>query len=444
MEKILSLYELNTLVREVIELSMDREYWVEAEISEMREVNGHCFLDLIQKDERSHTPVARAAARCWKNRWRLVKAHFARVTGQNLHAGMKALLLVTASFHESYGFAWVINDINPEYSLGDMARRRQEIIQKLKEEGVFDLQHELSLPLFCQHVAVISSESAAGYGDFQHQLSNNSAGFCFMTELFPAVMQGEAVEQSVIAALDRIIEREDDFDCVVIIRGGGATSDLSGFDTLALAENVANFPLPVIVGLGHQRDESVLDLIACVSVKTPTAAAALLIDRLAGIAERISQAQEALSRRVTEAMRYANMHLQQLQSRLPSVSSLAVARERTRLEAILPTLVDAMRRNQATRLSSLSLMMTRMQADASRRLMGERHRLELFSQRVSALDPRRVLALGYTITLHQGKVVRSLDGLSEGDELETRLTQGTLKSRITGIPAAEPSKGTSR
>ena len=244
MRKSLTLYELNALVRETLALQMPDEYWVEAELSEAREVRGHCYMELIQKDDRSNTPVAKASAKCWASTWQLVKPHFMRVTGQQVHAGMKVLLKVYAQFHESYGFSWIVTDIDPTYTLGDMARKRLEIIRQLKEEGVFELQKELRLPMFCQRIAVISSANAAGYGDFVNQLESNEYGFRFHTQLFPAIMQGEGVEQSVIAALNKIFERlekEDsslftlhsslNFDCVVIIRGGGATSDLSGFDT---------------------------------------------------------------------------------------------------------------------------------------------------------------------------------------------------------------------
>ena len=200
----ITLFELNQLVREVIECEMPNEYWVEAELSECRESRGHCFMELIQKDEQSATPIAKASAKCWASRWMIVRPYFERTTGQPLHAGMKVLLKVYAQFHEAFGFSWIITDIDPTYTLGDMARKRQEIIRQLKEEGVFDLQKELQLPLFCQRIAVISSETAAGYGDFCNQLADNPYGFKFQVQLFPAIMQGEGVEQSIINALEKI------------------------------------------------------------------------------------------------------------------------------------------------------------------------------------------------------------------------------------------------
>ena len=202
--KALSLLELNSLVRQVIEHTLSQEYWVEAELSECRESRGHCYMELVEKDEKTATPVARASARCWRTQWVILQPYFERTTGQTLHAGLKVRLKVYAQFHEAFGFSWIVTDIDPTFTLGDMARKRQEIIRQLKEEGVFDLQKELHLPLFCQRIAVISSETAAGYGDFINQLAHNDRGLKFSVQLFPAVMQGEQVEQSIIAALNRV------------------------------------------------------------------------------------------------------------------------------------------------------------------------------------------------------------------------------------------------
>ena len=344
-KNIVTLYELNRLVSKVIESEMPSEYWVEAELSECRESRGHCYMELIQKDERTATPIAKASAKCWANKWMLIRPGFERTTGQRLHAGMKVLLKVFAQFHEAYGFSWIVTDIDPTYTLGGMARKRQEIIRQLKEEGVFDLQKELQLPLFCQRIAVISSETAAGYGDFCNQLADNPYGFQFQTRLFPAIMQGEGVEQSIINALNRIFDLTkgqtpcEVFDCVVIIRGGGATSDMSGFDTLALAENVANFPLPIITGIGHDRDESILDMVSHIRVKTPTAAAALLIDHLKTVLDAINDAQEQIVR----------LALQKLTSHKSRLSTLA---------EILPRLFTNVKTRQEARLDSLNSRMT--------------------------------------------------------------------------------------
>ena len=408
-ERHITLFELNRLVREAIEDALPMEYWVEVELSECRESRGHCYMELIQKDEQTATPIAKASAKCWANKWLTIRPYFERTTGQQLHAGMKVLLQVYPQFHEAYGFSWIVTDIDPTYTLGDMARKRQEIIQKLKAEGVFDLQKELQLPVFCQHIAVISSQTAAGYGDFCNQLADNPYGFKFETQLFPAIMQGEGVEQSIISALEQIYDMP--FDCVVIIRGGGATSDMSGFDTLALAENVANFPIPIITGIGHERDESVLDMISHTRVKTPTAAAALLIDHLKGVLETIEGAQSMITHYVQQKLSIANSQLSIISEAIPRLFSIVKTRQEAKIDALytrLPMLIE-------------------------RRLTSESHRLQLMDEKLKALDPTLLLARGYSITLHNGRAVKDASQLPPGTEIETRLAKGTIHSVIKSV-----------
>ena len=408
-ERHITLFELNRLVREAIEDALPMEYWVEAELSECRESRGHCYMELIQKDEQTATPIAKASAKCWANKWLTIRPYFERTTGQQLHAGMKVLLQVYPQFHEAYGFSWIVTDIDPTYTLGDMARKRQEIIQKLKAEGVFDLQKELQLPVFCQRIAVISSQTAAGYGDFCNQMADNPYGFKFKTQLFPAIMQGEGVEQSIISALEQIYDMP--FDCVVIIRGGGATSDMSGFDTLALAENVANFPIPIITGIGHERDESILDMISHTRVKTPTAAAALLIDHLKGVLETIEGAQSMITHYVQQKLSIANSQLSIISEAIPRLFSIVKTRQEAKIDALytrLPMLIE-------------------------RRFTSERHRLQLMDEKLKALDPTLLLARGYSITMHNGRAVKDASQLPPGAEIETRLAKGTIHSVIKSV-----------
>ncbi len=374
------------MVREAIEMQMPDEYWVEAELAECRERGGHCYLELIEKEVTTNTPVAKASAKCWRQTWQMIQPYFERTTGQALRTGMKVLLKVYAQFHEAYGFSWIVTDIDPTYTLGDMARKRQEIIRQLKEEGVFDLQRELCIPLFAKRIAVISAAEAAGYGDFCRQLEDNEYGFKFEVTLFPAVMQGEQVESSVVAALNKIYPSISDFDVVVIIRGGGATSDLSGFDTLALAENVAQFPIPIITGIGHDRDESILDMVANTRVKTPTAAAALLIDNLRQVLERINEAQQRITMAINQRLA-----------------------------------------NQKTRLSNLQTLIPVL---SQRILSNARHRLELIELKLQSHDPQLQLKRGFSITLHNGRVVHDPTQLKEGDEIETRVEKGTVRSIV--------------
>ena len=427
----LSLYELNSLVRDVISMSLPDSYWVEAELSEAREgYGGHCYMELIEKDEHSNTPIAKAHASCWRNRWMLLKPQFERVTGQRIHAGMKVLLKVHAQFHENYGFSWIVDDIDPTYTMGDMTRKRMEIIQTLKEEGVFDLQKELKLPMFCQRIAVISSATAAGYGDFCNQLADNGYGLQFTTALFAATMQGEGVEQSVISALNRINEEWENWDCVVIIRGGGATSDLSGFDTLALAENVANFPLPIITGIGHERDESVLDMISFQRVKTPTAAAAFLVDHLTEVYARIEDAQEAIVNYVKRRLQVERMKFERLSTLIPTLFSLVKVRQSNRLDQLLNRLKVKAERIPADGLHRLEMLEARLKEPVARKLERELHRVEMLSQRAVAQDPERLLSRGYSITLKDGKSIKDASQLKSGDEIETRFAKGVAKAVV--------------
>ena len=388
-----TLRELNLMVRDAIEMELPDEYWVEAELSECRERSGHCYMELIEKDEHTNTPVARASAKCWRQTWQLLQPHFERATGQPLHAGLKVLLHVSAQFHEAYGFSWIVTDIDPTYTIGDMARKRQEIIRQLKEEGVFDLQRELSIPMFAKRIAVISAAGAAGYGDFVRQLEDNEYGFKFEVQLFPAIMQGEQVESSIINALEQIYSLtatssplNSPFDVVCILRGGGATADLSGFDTLALAENVAQFPLPIITGIGHERDESILVMVSNSRFKSPTAAAALLIDNLLQVLTRIDSAQQRITMAISQQFATQKARLDSLQTLLPVL--------------------------------------------AQRLLSNARHLLELMEMQLQSYDPQLLLRRGYSITLHNGRAVRNPQQLKAGDEIETRVEKGIIKSIV--------------
>ena len=408
----LSLYDLNALVRRSLEQCLPDEYWVQAELSDVRtNSTGHCYLEFIQKDPRSNNLIAKARGTIWANVYRLLKPYFEESTGQAFVSGIKVLVQVTVSFHELYGYSLTVQDIDPTYTLGDMARRRREILKQLEEEGVLTLNKELEMPVLPQRIAVVSSPTAAGYGDFCHQLKNNSRGFFFHTELFPALMQGDRVEESVLSALDAILNRQEDFDAVVIIRGGGATSDLSGFDTYLLAAACAQFPLPIITGIGHERDDTVLDSVAHTRVKTPTAAAEYLINCMDLAADElevlISQLHESVRSRLTEEHR----KLISYRNRLPS--------------AVVRRVSDA----------KLALLTTRKDISLAVQtlLSRQRHRLELLQQRLADASPEKMLARGYSITLKDGKVVKNGDVLQLNDEIVARLYQGEIVSIVTDL-----------
>lgn len=403
-----SLLELNRLVRATIEDTLCEQYWLEAEIGQIGENNGHCYLEFIQKVEGHNTPVARAKAKCWRNVWGSVRPYFEHTTGQTLTLGMKVLVLVHPDFHEAFGFSWIVDDIDPRFTLGDMARRRQEIIRQLKAEGVFDLNRELPLPLFTQRIAVISSSTAAGYGDFCRQLEENKRGFRFSVTLYESLMQGEGVERSIISALDKINAHIDDYDCVVIIRGGGATSDMSGFDSLLLAENVANFPLPVITGIGHDRDECILDMVSHTRVKTPTAAAAFLIDRLEQVAHRIDDAADRITTYVQHRMEIEKIRLSRAAERIPILFSLVKSKQENKMETLNQRIASAVQRLIDRR----------------------RHTLDILEQRTKSLDPTLLLQRGYSITLVNGHALRSPSAVKPGDIIVTRLADGMVKATV--------------
>lgn len=404
----LTLYQLNNLVRNTLEDNLQGPFWLEAEISEAREVRGHCYMELVQKDELSATPVARASAKCWKNRWTGIKSVFVRATGQLPHAGMKVMLQVSPDFHEAYGFSWIISDIDPAFTLGDMAVRRMAIIRELKAQGVFDMQRQLTLPVFAQRIAVISSANAAGYGDFCNHLADNPYNFKFATRLFAATMQGEQVEESVVAALDAINGVADDFDVVVIIRGGGATADLSGFDTLRLGENVANFPLPVITGIGHDRDESILDMVAWHHVKTPTAAADFLVDNLVKVLTRLDNAATRIANSLTNRLQSEKLRIEKYAGRIPLLFSTV----------------------KTARLANIENLDTRMLQAMKTMFMARRHKLDLIEQRIKPLDPKLMLQRGFTITTRNGKLLKDAGKLRCGDEIVTITASGSVKSVV--------------
>ncbi|MDL2247727.1 exodeoxyribonuclease VII large subunit [Bacteroides sp. OttesenSCG-928-J23] len=388
-ETALSLYDLNSLVRRSITQCLPDEYWVQAELSDVRtHANGHCYLEFIQKDPRGNAIVAKARGAIWANVFRMLRPYFEESTGQSFVSGLKVLVKVAVEFHELYGYSLTVLDIDPVYTLGDIAQRRNEILKQLKEEGVLTLNKELELPLFTQRVAVISSPIAAGYGDFTHQLNSNVHKYYFYTELFPAMMQGNQVEESVLNALEQILSRQDEFDVVVIIRGGGAVSDLSGFDTYLLAAACAQFPLPIITGIGHERDDTVLDFVAHTRVKTPTAAAEFLIDNLNRVGNALLELRTRLSTSVNGTLSTAAHKLLEIKST--------------------------------------------MKQTVSQLLIHKKHRLALIQQCVINASPERILKRGYSLTLKDGKVVTDVSQLKPGDVLTTRVSNGEVKSVVEG------------
>lgn len=409
----LSLYDLNALVRRSLEQCLPDEYWVQAELSEVRmhPATGHCYVEFVQKDPRGNNLVAKARGVIWSNVFRLLRPYFEESTGQTFGAGIKVLVQVSVSFHELYGYSITVHDIDPTYTLGDMARRRREILKQLEEEGVLTLNKELPMPVLPQRVAVISSPTAAGYGDFRHQLEHNPRGYAFQVTLFAAAMQGDRVEASILEALDAINSRADRFDVVVIIRGGGATSDLSCFDTYLLAAACAQFPLPIITGIGHERDDTVLDSVAHVRVKTPTAAAEYLIGRMDEAADHLNELAVRLHEGVTARLEQERRRLYQCRNRIPA---------------------SAVRRVSSAKLELLTARKD-LHRSVETLLARHRHRLELLRQRLADASPEKLLARGYSLTLKDGRVVKDASLLCEGDVLVTQVHKGTFTSTVKNI-----------
>ena len=412
---------------------MPHEYWVEAEVSELREVGGHCYMDLIQKDIFNNTPVAKASARCWRSSWNGIKARFVRVTQKVPGPGMKMLLKVSAQFHENYGFSWIVSDIDPTFTLGDMAAKRQQILRQLEAEGIIYYNKELVLPLFTQRIAVISSATAAGYGDFCNHLDENEHGYVFYTQLFEAVMQGEGVEQSIIAAINRIEDQAAHFDCIVITRGGGATSDLSGFDALDLARKIANCSLPVITAIGHDRDESVLDIISNTRLKTPTAAAAFFIERLREVEIRIDDAHQRILRAVEQAVGNEKLRLNHLALRIPSLFAIVKTRQNAKIDTLFMRAVNACNRTTTNKRHRIEQLAQTITPAVLRKVSQEKHRLEMLASKVSNLDPQLLLDRGYSITTFEGKAVKDPTLLPVDAIIETRLKSGRLTSRVINV-----------
>ena len=312
------LVELNSFVKKLI-ADNTQPQWITAEISEVNEhYSGHCYLELIEKDDADEHIIAKAKAVIWSFTYRMIKPYFETTTHERLMAGMKVLVKVEVSFHEAYGYSLVIKDIDPQYTLGDMARKRALIIQQLYAEGVMDLNKEIDLPLLVQRIAVISSPGAAGYTDFCNQLHGNAFGFVFYHRLFAAVMQGTETEASIINALEAVYEHKELFDVVVIIRGGGATSDLSWFDNYNIAYHCTQFPLPILSGIGHDKDVSVVDMVAHTSLKTPTAVAQFLVDCMQQTESNLHTVKEEIINYTEQALESWQQRLQLVTLQLPN------------------------------------------------------------------------------------------------------------------------------
>ena len=412
-----SLSELLQRVRESLQNSFPSSYWVVAEILEIHENrSGHCYLELIEKGEASDTLLARVRATIWSARYRMLKPYFEASTNTSLKSGIKLLLKASVEFHPQYGFSLNITDLDPSYTLGDLARKKEEVIRKLREAGVMGMNKEVPVPRAPQHIAVISSETAAGFGDFMDSLHRNPYGFYFHTVHFQAIMQGDEAPASIMGAMDRIFESDNRFDCVVLIRGGGSKADLECFNDYDLAYYITQFPLPVMTGIGHERDESVADMVAAHGLKTPTAVAEFLVDRLLAVEFLLSELDEKLEKVVKRIVQLHSTRLETYRGNLRHLARQFLSGKSDRLNR-LSLLVEKQTRNLLER---------------------KKDRLLLLETRTQLVDPATILKRGYSMTLLDGKALKEVRDVKPGMELETRLSRGTIISRATRV---KPGKG---
>ncbi len=452
-ESSFSLYELNKRIKNTIHSSFSDTYWVVAEISEIREVrSGHCYLELIEKDEKTEQIIAKCRANIWAYTYRMLKPHFMQSTGQQLSSGIKILIRVSIDFQEVYGFSLNVRDIDPTYTLGEMAQRKQAILKQLAEEGVIDMNKELIVPLVPQKIAVISSPTAAGFGDFCDQLNNNPQGYKFYIKLFQATMQGERTEESVVQALEQIYKHEDIFDVVAIIRGGGSTSDLMCFDNYWIAYNIAQFPIPVFSGIGHERDETVVDYVAHTRLKTPTAVAEHLLElvsdfdaRLTGLKDRIIQeTRETLSQHrirfdhisknfkplVKNAILTNENQLTKLAHQVESQTKNYLKNKDHQLIQFSRNLSNSSQNLILDKTQNLNQYKQRLAQELRFLFKEENNKLSMMEKTKELLDPKNILKKGYSITTINGKAVKDADSLIDGDKITTQFSNGRVDSIV--------------
>jgi exodeoxyribonuclease VII large subunit len=453
---ILSLYDLNKNIQEVIRTSLSDTYWVKTEIAQLKEnYSGHCYLEIIEKDTESDRIIAQAKATIWANTYRILKPYFETTTNRKLTEGLKILICVKVEYHALYGLSLNVTDIDPAFTVGDLAIKKAEIIRRLKEEGVFDMNKQIKFPLVPQRIAVISSETAAGFTDFTNHLDNNPFHYHFSVKLFPSTMQGNNAEESIIESLEKINDSLEQFDAVAIIRGGGSQTDLSCFDNYLLASHVAQFPLPVLTGIGHEQDESITDLVAHLRLKTPTAVADHLIDCFQNVDLALDDYNLHLSEIVGNIISDQNIKLEQFVYRLPVavndflkqedkvinsvlIRTLKANEKRIRKEEYLHHKFELMASSGTkyfiNKLNSLLDQKTGfMKNIVSAKVQMQYALLDKYRNLADYSDPENILKRGFSITYHKGKLVTDSESLLETDIIETRLKKGTVNSEVKNV-----------
>lgn len=407
----ITLKQLQQQIKSAVEGALPLPVWIVAEVAELKvNYSGHCYMELVEKSESKRgansTPTAQARAVIWRSQWAMLAPYFRQQTGSELAAGMKILARVMVSYHELYGLSLQISDIDPSYTLGEVERQKQLTIAQLKADGVWDMNRELPMPYLVQRIAVVSSAAAAGYRDFMNEL--REGGYAFRCDLYDAVVQGNAAEESICAALEEVALKQELYDAVVVIRGGGSASDLSCFNSYRLCSYVAQFPLPVLTGIGHDKDTSVADMVAHTPLKTPTAVAAWLTDRMARIEGWLEDMSVQLKTLATAITKREELRLERLSAEIKLQAATYCQRAEARLE----------------------LMREQLFSLVERRLEREKSRLEVMQRSVEALSPKRIMELGFAVVRSGGKVLKRVGDAEAGAPIEVELADGTIKARI--------------
>jgi exodeoxyribonuclease VII large subunit len=462
----LSLTELQLIIRDSLYLALPDMYWVIAEISEIKENStGHCYLELIEKHPDEKNIRARAKAIIWSNRYRFLKSFFENITGESLREGLNILVKTKVEYHELYGLSLVISDIDPAFTIGEMAMKRQLVIKKLEQEGVLSMNRELDFPIVPQRIAIISSKNAAGYSDFINHLTGNSFGYVFNTVLIESSMQGAETEQGVISALDKIATNSHLFDLVVIIRGGGSQSDLSWFDSYNIAYHVTQFPLPVITGIGHDKDMSVTDMVAYKSLKTPTAVANFLIDCVAMAENQLiemSSEIKDISRTIIEKNRnrietskikllaLAQIMMSDIKDNLSgkTIEIINIGKEYTFRASLTPVnqesrLISAVKSFSSGKKTSLERTRQSFINWTLNALNRNNIRLEGLENTLKIMKPENVLQRGYSITSLNGRILKKSDQTKIDDLIDTQFSYGSVRSKVVGRKRVRPGMGES-
>lgn len=451
----ISISVLSMTIKQTLQRSLPSRFWLWGEINSMSVRGGHCYIDLVEKATGADTIVGRIRCNIWQWNWQKIEEKFRQATGRAIVAGITIQLLVQVEYHEVYSMSVSAWDVDPTYTLGAIQRRRLQIVESLRNRGLLQLNKQRTLPILLRRIAVISSDQAAGYTDFCHQLHNNSYGFAYTIHLYRSIMQGPQTEASMIAALNAVAQRATDYDAVVIIRGGGATSDLYAFDSKVIAEVCASMPLPVLTGIGHQRDESILDMVAHTSLKTPTAVAEFILGRTKSVADHLDSLSNTLARNVKLHLANADAELKNLAVRIPAAIALYIKEQSYVIEKTAQQLSSVVTTRVTSEKSTIANISTRLTASALQPVATQRlyvnnmilslpravevliknrkSHLQLLQTKVDFLDPRRLLQRGYSITTIDGKAVTDASVVAPGAVITTRLAKGGISSTVVEI-----------